>query len=429
MAIDAANPVPPSFPRCAGPDQIPPHVPRELIRSSGIPTGKEFLAAPHDFMARMHQDYPPIFYDVGDYGNAWQFIKHEDALFALRHWEHFSNEGATPFPRDPNDYFYFIPIEIDPPHHRKYRNIVDPLFSPKGVLKLEGLIRQRARDLLDDFMDKGECEFTTAFGRPLPVSVFLDIMGLPQNMRDTFVEWAIDLLHGKDRESMGRAMKNIVAYIKEAIAEKKAHPDEGVVSRITHAAPDGKPLSDKEIFGFVIFLFIGGLDTVFATLNNIWLWLAQNPERCKEIIARPDDIDAIVEELLRRWSVTFSGRVIAQDIEMRGVKMKKGDRITCVLPACNFDPDVFPNPLEVNFDRPRRTILAFTVGVHSCMGSHLARLELKIALQEWLQRIPQFSVKQGAEIVYRPGGVVGPEWVPLVWKDKVGQGQELEISR
>jgi cytochrome P450 len=166
----------------------------------------------------------------------------------------------------------------------------------------------------------------------------------------------------------------------------------------------------------VIFLFIAGLDTVFATLNNMWHWLAQNPERVKEIIARPDDIDNIVEELLRRWSVTFSGRVIAQDIEMRGVKMKKGDRITCVLPACNFDPDVFPNPTEVNFDRPRKTILAFTVGVHSCMGSHLARLEIKIALQEWLKRIPQFSVKPDAEIIYRPGGVVGPEYVPLVWK-------------
>jgi len=415
MAIDAANPVPPTFPRFAGPDQIPPHVPKELIRPTGIPFGPEFLASPHDFMAKLHQNNPPIFYDVSPYGNAWQLIKHEDALFALRHWENFSNEGATPFPRDPNDYFYFIPIEIDPPHHRKYRGIVDPLLSPKGVLKLEDQIRQRARDLLDQFADKGECEFTTAFGRPLPVCVFLDIMGLPQDMRDTFVEWAIDLLHAKDRETMGRAMQNIVAYIKQAIAEKRANPDDGVVSRIAHAAPDGKPLSEKEVFGFVIFLFIGGLDTVFATLNNMWLWMAKNPERVKEIIARGDDINDIVEELLRRWSVTFSGRVVAQDIEMRGVKMKKGDRITCVLPACNFDPEVFPNPLEVDFDRPRKTILAFTVGVHSCMGAHLARLEIKIALQEWLKRIPKFSVKPGAEIIYRPGGVVGPEEVPLVW--------------
>jgi cytochrome P450 len=415
MAIDAANPVPPAYPRSAGPDQVPPHVPKELVFSSGLTTGPEFLANPHDFMARMHEKYPPIFYDVSEHINAWQFLKHEDALFALRHWEYFSNEGATPFPRDPDDYFYFIPIEIDPPEHRKYRNIVDPLFSPRGVLQLEDLIRQRSRDLLDEFADKGECEFTTAFGRPLPVSVFLDIMGLPQDMRDTFVEWAVNLLHAKDRETMGRAMANIVAYIKQAIAEKQAHPDEGVISRIAHAAPDGKPLSEKEIFGFVIFLFIGGLDTVFATLNNIWLWLSRNPERVREIIARPGDIDNIVEELLRRWSVTFSGRVVAQDFEMRGVKLKKGDRITCVLPACNFDPEVFPDPLEVNFDRPRKTILAFTVGVHSCMGAHLARLELKIALQEWLQRVPEFSLKPDAKIEYRPGGVVGPELVPLVW--------------
>ena len=119
MAIDAAHPVPPPHPRNAGPDQIPPHVPKELIRSIGLTTGPEFLANPHDFMAKLHQNYPPIFYDVNEYCNAWQIIKHADALFALRHWEYFSNEGATPFPRDPNDYFYFIPIEIDPPQHRK----------------------------------------------------------------------------------------------------------------------------------------------------------------------------------------------------------------------------------------------------------------------------------------------------------------------
>lgn len=416
MAIDAAHPVPPDLPRVVGWDQIPAHVPKELVFESGLTTGDEFLANPHDFMAAMHEKFPPIFYDVGPFQNMWAATKHEDALFVLRHPEIFSNEGATPFPRDPDDYFYFIPIEIDPPHHRKYRNIVDPLFSPKGVMQLEGLIRQRARDLLDRFADKGECEFTTAFGRPLPVSVFLDIMGLPQDMRDTFVSWAVDLLHARDPAVMGKAFMNITTYIKQAIDEKKANPDEGVVSLIAHAAPDGVPLSDKEVFGFVVFLFIGGLDTVFATLNNIWLHLARDAFLRREIIERMDtDIDRIVEELLRRWSVTFSGRVLAQDYEMRGVKMKKGDRITCILPACNFDPEVFPDPLKVDFDRPRKTILAFTVGVHSCMGGHLARLELKIALQEWLKRIPDFELKPGAEIEYRPGGVIGPELLPLVW--------------
>lgn len=415
MAIDAAHPVPPQLPRIAGRDNIPAHVPRELVRSIGLTFGPEFLAAPHEYMARLHETMPPIYYDANDYGNAWHLLKYEHAMFMLRHPEYFSNEGATPFPRDPEDYFYFIPIEIDPPHHRKYRAILEPVFSPKGVLALEGKIRDMANDLIDQIIDKGECEYTTDFGRPLPVSVFLDLMGLPQEKRDTFVKWAVDLLHSNDRTVMAEAMRVISAYLKEVIAEKTKNPDEHVISRIVHATVDGRPLSPPEIFGFVVFLFIGVLDTVFATLNNIWLWLARNPERRQEMINDPANINAQVEELLRAWSVTFSGRVLAQDYEMGGVKMKKGDRVTAILPACNFDPEIFPNPTVVDFHRPRKPILAFTVGVHSCMGAHLARLEIKVALQEWLRRIPDFSLKPGTRIEYRPGGVVGPEYVPLVW--------------
>jgi cytochrome P450 len=415
MAIDAAHPVPPQLPRIAGRDNIPAHVPRELVRSIGLTFGPEFLAAPHEYMARLHETMPPIYYDANDYGNAWHLLKYEHAMFMLRHPDIFSNEGATPFPRDPDDYFYFIPIEIDPPHHRKYRAILEPVFSPKGVLALEGKIRDLANDLIDQAIARGECEFTTDFGRPLPVSVFLDLMGLPQDKRDTFVKWAVDLLHSNDRAVMAEAMRVISAYLKEVIAEKTKNPDDHVISRIVHATVDGRPMSPPEIFGFVVFLFIGGLDTVFATLNNIWLWLARNPERRQEMINDPANINAQVEELLRAWSVTFSGRVLAQDYEMDGVKMKKGDRVTAILPACNFDPEIFPNPTVVDFHRPRKPILAFTVGVHSCMGAHLARLEIKVALQEWLRRIPDFSLKPGTRIEYRPGGVVGPEYVPLVW--------------
>lgn len=415
MKIDPANPVPPNVTRRIGPDQVPDHVPQELIRSSGIVFGPEFLADPYAFFPAMHDKFPPIFYDVTPFGNQWVLTKHEDALFALRHADYFSTEDATPFPRDPDDYFYFLPIEVDPPDHRKYRNIVDPLVSPKGVLELEDRIRALANELIDDIIDKGECEFDLAFGRPLPVLVFLDLMGLPRNMCDTFVEWAIALLHSNDRAIMGATMEKIGAYLKTAIEDKKINPDEGMVSRIVHAQIDGEPLSEKEIFGFVIFLFIAGLDTVFATLNNMWLWLARNPERRQEIIDNPENINAQVEELLRVFSVTFSGRTVAQDLELRGVQMKKGDKVTSILPACNYDPDVFPNPTEVDFNRPKKIILAFTVGVHSCMGAHLARLEIKIALQEWLKRIPDFKVKPDTEIVYRPGGVVGPHQLPLVW--------------
>lgn len=412
---DPAHPKHPNLPRFAGQDQIRDHVPAELAVDAGLITGAEYLKEPHAYMAAMHEKFPPVIYNVSPYGNSWILTKHEDCLFVLRRADIFRNLEAAPFPRDPEDYFFFIPQEIDPPNHRKYRNIVDPLFCPAGIAKLEGLIRQRASDLIDKVADQGECEFTTAFGRPLPVSVFLDIMGLPQEMLPTFVEWADIMIHSQDPAEVGGAFGKAIQYLKGAIAEKKANPDEGVISLIANAQIDGRPLSDKEIFGFVCFLWIGGLDTVYATLNNIWLWLARNPGRVQEIIDRPDDINNVVEELLRRFSVTFSGRYVTQDVEIRGIQLKQGDRVMTCLPAANFDPEVFPNPLDVDFDRPRKTILAFTVGVHSCMGGHLARLELKVALQEWLRQIPKFGIKPGAEITYKPGGVVGPAAVPLVW--------------
>jgi cytochrome P450 len=394
---------------------IPAHVPPDLVRPIGLTEGAEFLAAPYAFMAALHGTHPPIFFSPGGARDAWMLIKHEDVFFVLQHPEIFTTAGATPFPRDPNDYFHLIPLEIDPPNHRKYRAVLDPMFSPRSVASLEESIRQLAGELIDRFVDTGGCEFTTDFGRPLPVCVFLDLMGLPQDMRDTFVRWAMGLLHAQDRAIAAGCMREVTAYLKDVIEEKTRNPDGRAVSTIVHGRPGGEPMSDKEIFGFVFFLFIAGLDTVFATLNNVFLWLAENPPRRREIIANPGNIAATVEELLRVFSVTFSGRTLTQDHELRGVMLKKGDRVTSILPAANYDPAVFENPKVVDFHRPRKPNLAFAGGAHSCMGAHLARLEMKISITEFLRRIPDFQVKAGTQIEYWPGGVVGPKSLPLTW--------------
>jgi cytochrome P450 len=395
---------------------IPDHVPPELVRPIGLTEGPEFLAAPHAFMSDLVTTQPRIFFSPSQHAtNAWCVTHYDDVYHVLRHPEIFTTRGSTAFPRDSNNYFHLIPLEIDPPDHRKYRALLDPRLSPRSVAKLEDTIRKLANDLIDEIVDQGGCEFTKAFGRPLPVSVFLDLMGLPQDMRDTFVRWAMGLLHAQDRQVAGKSMQETVAYLQAVIQEKTQHPDGGAISTIVHSQPAGEPLSGQEIFGFVFFLFIAGLDTVFASLNNIFLWLAQNPARRQEIIDNPGNIDAVLEELLRVFSVTFSGRNLTQDYEMHGVKMKKGDKVTCILPAANYDPAAFANPKEVNFHRPRKPILAFTAGVHSCMGAHLARLEMKIALTEFLRRIPNFQVKEGTKIEYWPGGVVGPKVLPLTW--------------
>lgn len=395
---------------------IPDHVPPELVHAIGLTEGPEFLAAPHKFMAELHEKYPPIFFSPSKHsGQAWMFTKYEDAYHVLRNTDVFTTRDMSPFPQDGDNPFKLIPLQIDPPEHRKYRALLDPLFSPKAVAQLEASIRKLANELIDSFIDKGECEFTTDFGRPLPVSVFLDLMGLPQDMRDTFVRWAVGLLHSQDRAIAEQSMRETCAYLQQVIGEKARNPDDRVVSAIIHGRPGGEPMTGQEIFGFTFFLFIAGLDTVFAALNNIFLWLAQNPDRRREIIDNPERIDAVTEELLRVFGVTFSGRSLTRDYEMRGVQLKKGDRVTCILPACNYDPDIFPNPREVDFHRPRKPILTFTGGVHSCMGGHLARLEVKVAISEFLRRIPEFSLKPGTEIEYWPGGVIGPKKLPLVW--------------
>ena len=252
-------------------DNIPSHIPPELVRPIGLAEGPEFLANPHRFMAELHNTHPRIFFSPSEQMvSNWTFTHYDDVFFILRHPEIFTTRGSVQFPRDPDNYFDFIPLEIDPPMHRKYRAIVNPMFSPKAVATLEDDIRKLANDLIDSFIDQGECEFTRDFGRPLPVSVFLGLMGLPQDMRDTFVSWAVGLLHSQDRETAANSMMSIATYLTEVIAEKTETPDDGVISTIVHSRPEGEALSSQEIFGFVFFLFIGGLDTVFASLNNIF---------------------------------------------------------------------------------------------------------------------------------------------------------------
>ena len=404
------------------PDEIPSHVPEDLVRPIGLASGPEFLADPYGFMASLHDTHPPVFYSPNPYGGgSWVIPKYEDCFHILRDPQTFSNRGGTPFPRDPDDYFDFIPQEIDPPDHRKYRAILDRKFSPAAMLALEPELRTLANDLIDRFIDKGACDFSTEFSRPLPVSVFLGLMGLPLDMRDTFVGWAVDLLHSQNLELMQAAMRNVVSFLRKAIAGKAARPDDSALSLIVHARPDGVPLTDREIIGFAFFVFIAGLDTVYATLNNTFLWLARNPQRRNEIAAHPERLAQTVEELLRVFTVTFAGRSVTKDIELRGISIKKGDRLVCVLPAANFDPDIFPDPRQVKFDRPRKPILAFAAGVHSCMGAHLARLEMKVCIGEFLRRIPDFRLQDDAVINYLPGGVIGPESLPLVWTNRAAQ--------
>ena len=397
---------------------IPDHVPAELVLDIGHLFSPEFLADPYEYYPALHDRCPPLFYSpssIGGGGGGWVTINHATAFHALRNAEYFQTGQVNVFSREEANWYHMIPQEIEPPEHRKYRNILDPMLTPVAVKRLADDIRGLANQLIDEIIDKGECEFTEEFARPLPVSVFLKFMGLPLDKRDLFVRWVVKLIQvmgGPDAEPV---MREIEAYLSGVIDEKRVTPDDGAISRIVHGEIDGRALEEREVLGFTFFLFVAGIDTVYAAMNNIWLWLARNPQRRLEMIANPDQIDAQLEELLRIFGVTFSGRELIKDLQLGGVTMKKGERLFCILPACNYDPEVFENPREVQFNRLRKPILTFTGGIHACMGAHLARLEMKIALQEWLRRIPEFEVKPSTSITYSPSGVIGPDALSLRW--------------
>ncbi len=396
--------------------KIPDHVPAELVRNVELILGEEFLKDPYEYMRSMHGTLPRLFYNVASpMGGGWMTISQPLAFKALRDQDHFHVPPLFIFPRDEDNWFRMVPLEIAAPDHRKFRNILDPMLSPRGVLALEKDIRKLANDLIDKFIDRGECEFTEEFARLLPVSVFLNFMGLPLSKIDQFVEWVVALIQFADFARAKEIMGEIEEYLQSVIEEKRANPDDKAISRIVHATFDGEPMEERDVFGFTFFLFIAGIDTVYAALNNSWLWMAQNPDRVRELVAAPENRDGQVEEFLRAFAPTFSARYVTKDLELDGVLLKEGDSFMSFLPACNYDPEVWDNPREIDFNRQRKPILTFTGGVHSCMGGHLARLEFKIGLNEWLKRIPEFSLKPGTEIKYTPSGVVGPDKVPLVW--------------
>ena len=395
---------------------VPGHVPAELVRNIGLIVSEQYLADPFRYLAGLHSDHPPIFYDTSSsMGPCWMIIKHDLAFRALRDTEHFIIDHAEAFPRDPDKYFKLIPLESHPPDHRKYRLILDSLLSPKGVLKLEHDIRLLANQLIDRFIAKGECEFTADFARRLPVSVFLNLMGLPLSMLDQFVTWVVSLIQLPDPAHAKQVMADIENYLLSVIADKRACPDDGAISQIAHARIDGEALPERDVLGYAFFLFVAGIDTVYSSFNSIWAWMARNPDRVREMSADSENINNQVEELYRAFGSSFSGRTVSKDLKLGGVTMKAGDRLMGFIPACNYDPDIYPDSSEIRFDRPRKPLLTFGGGIHSCMGAHLARLELKVALQEWFRRIPEFTIKSGAEITYVPNAVVGPIKVPLVW--------------
>jgi cytochrome P450 len=301
-----------------------------------------------------------------------------------------------------------IPMHIDPPDHAKYRKLLDPLFSPRRMKAVEAEIYNRANSLIDTFIDRGGCNFTNEFAEPFPGMVFLDLMGLPQADRLTLQKMVDAIFHPgagitTDIDEIARIQneggQQIYDYFTDVIAERRKNPHEDVVSGFLQADIDGRPLTTNQMLDMCFTLLVGGLDTIKATLSQFMAFLGQHPAHRQRLVDDPDIIPQAVEELLR-WE--SPGAVIfrrsTKDQEVLGCPVREGQVVIVSLGAVNVDPEVFPDGMTVDFDRKPNVHLAFGPGVHRCLGSHLARRELNVALQEWHRRIPDWSLRPGTNL-------------------------------
>jgi cytochrome P450 len=356
-----------------------------------------------------HSDRHDGFWVVSDYDNM-KFILQNPQLFTSEQSVRVpAGEETPPLP----------PIEIDPPRHAKFRAVLAPAFSPRSVNALEGQIRGLAGDLIDRFVDDKKCEFVADFAAPLPTGIFTQVMGLPIADADQFYRWKNIINHESrtddDPDAAGRATREAIAYLKTILDARRAEPKDDIATQLVQAQLDGEPIEEDEMLRMAFLLFLGGLDTVTSALTYSFAYLAQSPKDRARLVEDPSIIPSAVEEFLRRDAVIMIGRVANQDIQLGGQQMKAGDRILCNSIAANRDWRQFPAPDQVQLDREPNRHLSFGMGPHRCVGSHLARLELRIVLEEFHRRIPDYRVPEGFRIHRHLNQVTGIDALPLVW--------------
>lgn len=312
--------------------------------------------------------------------------KHADVTHVLRTPEVFSSGFDAVYIGQVRP---LIPLQIDPPDHSRYRKILDPLFSPRRVGTLEPHIRSLARDLVDAVADDGACNFNDVVAEPYPSTVFLELLGLPVSRTKEFLELKDGIIRPpastpEEREAMvAETGKQIYAVLEEVIDARIEEPQDDFISGFLSAEIDGHALTREDIVDICYLFFLAGLDTVTASLDCMMAYLAQHPEHRQRLAEDPATIPHAIEELLR-WETPVPGviRLATEDTEVSGCPVRKGQQVVALVASANTDEDAWEGADDVDFDRAVNKHYAFGAGVHRCLGSHLARLELRVALEE-----------------------------------------------
>ena len=389
---------------------IPAHVPRHLVRDfnyANLEGEKDIF----EFYGRLHEG-PDIFY-TPHHGGHWVATRYEDMEHILSNAADFSSRHVT-IPYPPIN----VPLlESDGALHTALRSLLQPYFTTKSIGALEKIATDLTVSLIDGIHGKGECEFTQEFALKMPIIIVMNLCELPDEDRAYLIQISDDMVRSVNTAIQNAAFARVFEYFQtKIIPARRANPGKDMISAIVHGKIEGgRNLTDMEALGLCSLLIAGGLDTVASMLGFIALFLARHPEHRAQLVADPSLIPTASEELMRRHQITGTGRIVARDIEYKGIALKEGDFILAPTALAGIDERRYPDARRVDFNRADKKHLVFGRGPHQCIGSYLARTEIKVFLAEWLKRIPHFAVKEGEEPLIIPGKANRVAYLPLTW--------------
>jgi cytochrome P450 len=381
---------------------------------------EDYVADPYPVWDDLREQCPIAHSDR--WGGSWLPTKYTDVQRIAQDHDHFSSidVGVLSFtdeerPPPPID-IPLHPIDADQPVHTWTRRLLLPWFSHTRVAQYEPYTRELCNTLIDEFIESGSADAAGQYARQIPVRVISLILGVPDELADTFTGWVQDMLefaHDEARSSSSR--DQMIAYLLGLVEERRTNPGDDLISDLLHTEVDGENIDDLIVMGIVALTLIAGVDTTWSSIGSAMLHLATHPDDVQRLIAEPEIMPLAIEELLRAYSPVTMARITVEDIEVAGCPMKAGDKVLMNFPGANRDPEVFENPDDVILDRAQNRHVAFGAGIHRCAGSNLARMELTVAVEEWIRRIPSFGLADNAEVTWAGGQVRGPRQVPVVF--------------
>ena len=309
------------------------------------------------------------------------------------------------------------PITTDPPYHKPAKQLLLPPFTPQAMKKLEPRVRAICNELIDEFIKDRTVDAAAAYTKHIPTRAIAHMLGIPEKDGDLFVKWIHQILElGIHNDAiLMQAAQEMSLYFFEQIEQRKKHPTDDLISDLMNAkGPDGQPLPDPHVIGSLRLLLIAGIDTTWSAIGSSLWHLARTPTDRKRLIAEPHILPFAIEEFLRAYAPVTMAREVMKEGVVAGCPVKPGNMVLLSFPAANRDPAMFPDADKVIIDRKENRHAAFGLGIHRCVGSNLARMEMTVALEEWLKRIPEFSLDPAGTVTWSEGTVRGPRQLPLL---------------